>query len=461
MKTTLNLSRFFKACNPSKTLVMGDVVDRQYYIDFSDVRGCKIVEELQRTITRISPDEPTCQLFTGHIGCGKSTELQRLKSELELAGFHVVYFESSQDLDMADIDISDILLSVARQVSISLEEIGIRLQPGYFANLFKEIGDVLQMPITEVEFSMGIAKIGAKAKDSPQMRNQLRQYLEPRTNSILQAINEEVLQRAVQLLKQRGQKGLVVIVDNLDRVDMRPLASGRSQPEYLFIDRGEQLRRLNCHLVYTIPLALIFSKEYAALKNRLGGGISPKVLPMVQVRQRDGRDHEPGMSLLRQLLLTRAFPELSPYERLKLLPELFDSQQTLDRLCRISGGHIRNLLGLLYSCLQRQDPPFSRDCLEAVIKDYRDDLLLAINQEEWELLYEVVHKQTLKGQTEYQRLLRSMFVFEYRDRQGRWFGISPALAETEKVISWKRHNLAEKAISDSLANHPIAKNYTF
>jgi AAA ATPase domain len=228
MRTTLNLSRFYKACNPSYTLNINNVLDRQYYIDFADVRGCKIVEELQRTISRISPDEPTCQLFTGHIGCGKSTELQRLKAELELAGFHVVYFESSQDLDMADIDVSDILLSVARQVSISLEGIDIKLKPGYFTNLFKEVGDFLQSPIelsAQAELSLGIAKITAKTKDSTQLRNQLRQYLEPRTNSILQAINEEVLEKAIEQLKLRGQKGLVVIVDNLDRVDMRPVAS--------------------------------------------------------------------------------------------------------------------------------------------------------------------------------------------------------------------------------------------
>jgi len=30
-------------------------------------------------------------------------------------------------------------------------------------------------------------------------------------------------------------------------------------------------------------------------------------------------------------------------------------------------------------------------------------------------------------------------VFEYRDRVGRWFGISPALAETEKVVNWQRN----------------------
>lgn len=440
MKTTLNLQRFYQACNPSKTLDMSNPLDQQYYIDFSDVRGCKIVEELQRTIVRISPDDPTCQLFTGHIGCGKSTELQRLKTELEYAGFHVVYFESSQDLDMADIDVSDILLSIARQVSSSLEETGVKFKPGFFANLFQEIGDFLQTPIeisTEAEISLGIARITAKTKDSPQMRSQLRQYLEPRTNSILQAINDEVLDKATQQLKQRGKKGLVVIVDNLDRVDMRTLATGRSQPEYLFIDRGEQLRRLRCHLVYTIPLALIFSNEYETLKNRLGGGIPPKVLPMVLVRQRDGSDFPKGMSLLQQLVLARAFPEVSAVKRPELIAELFDRPETLDRLCRISGGHIRNLLGLLYSCLQRQDPPFTLDCLEAVIKDYRDDLLLAIDEHVWQLLFEVVNQQAVKGDSDYQTLLRSMFIFEYRDQAGRWFGISPALAETEKVLASK------------------------
>jgi hypothetical protein len=442
MKTTLNLSRFYKACNPSYTLNMSDALDKHYYIDFSDVRGCKIVEELQRTIIRISPDEPTCQLFTGHIGCGKSTELQRLKAELELSGFHVVYFESSQDLDLADIDVSDILLSVARQVSMSLENIGIKLKPGYFGNLFREIGDFLQSPIElsgQAELSLGIAKITAKTKDSAQLRNQLRQYLEPRTNSILQAINEEILDKAIEQLKARGHKGLVVIVDNLDRVDTRAVASGRSQPEYLFLDRGEQLRRLKCHVVYTIPLALIFSSEYETLKNRLGGGIAPKVLPMVLVRQRDGSDYEPGMSLLRQLVLARAFPEVPWNIRPSMLVELFDNSLTLDRLCRVSGGHIRNLLGLLYSCLQRQDPPFTRDCLEAVVKDYRDDLLLAIDDQEWELLFEVVSQQSIRGEFEYQRFLRSMFVFEYRDPVGRWFGISPALAETDKVLAWQQN----------------------
>lgn len=435
----LHLLTFFKACNPAKTLIVGKPEDRQYYIDFSAVRGGRIIEALGRTITRLSPDEPTCQLFTGHIGCGKSTELFRLKAQLEQHQFHVVYFESSKDLDMADVDISDILLSIARSVSESLESIGICLKPPYFARLFNDIQDFLQTPIElsgQAELSVGIAKITARTKDSPQAREKLRQHLEPRTQGILQAINEEILERAIDELKWRGKRGLVVIVDNLDRVDSSLKPSGRSQPEYLFIDRGSQLRRLKCHVVYTLPLDLMFSNEYEALKNRLGGGVAPKVLPMVPIQLRDGRDFPKGMALLHQLVMARAFPGVEPQARLNLITEVFDHPETLNRLCRISGGHVRNLLGLLYSCLQQEDPPLSRECLEGVIKNYRDDLALAIDHQEWDLLMQVVQQQFVRGEQEYQALLRSMFVYEYRDELGRWFGINPALAETAKYQSF-------------------------
>ncbi|GAB4347457.1 MAG: hypothetical protein Fur0042_13830 [Cyanophyceae cyanobacterium] len=436
----LDLSRFFKACNPAKTLDMGDEGDRKYYIDFAPVRGGKIIGELKRTISRISPEDPTCQLFTGHIGCGKSTELLRLKNELEQEGFYVVYFESSQDLDMADVDISDILLAITHQVSDNLETMGIKLKPSYFSNLFREVGDFLQTPIdlsAEAELSLGIAKLTAKTQDNPKLRNQLRQYLEPRAEGILRAINEEVLARANRELTKRGQQGLVVIVDNLDRVDNRPMPSGRSQPEYLFIDRGAQLRRLNCHVVYTIPLALLFSDEYETLKNRLGGGVAPKVLPMVPARDREGAPFETGMSLLRQAILARAFPDLPEAERLAALDRIFDSQDTLDRLCRVSGGHPRTLLGLVYRCLQQEDPPLTRDSLEHAIRDYRDDLVLSIDNNEWELLLQVAGGEGIRGEEDYQRLLRSMLVYEYRDARGRWFGINPALEETERFQAWK------------------------
>ncbi|MEO1006754.1 MAG: ATP-binding protein, partial [Cyanobacteria bacterium J06638_38] len=162
---TTHLRDFFRACNPAKTLNCKDEQDRRYYIDFSKVRGAEIAEELTKTITWA--DGPTCQLFSGHIGCGKSTELLRLKANLENEGFHVVYFESSQMLEMGDIDVSDMLLAIAHQVSASLKDVSISLSGGYFRNLLQECTDFLNTPIemnAEAEVSLwGIGKLTAKA----------------------------------------------------------------------------------------------------------------------------------------------------------------------------------------------------------------------------------------------------------------------------------------------------------
>lgn len=446
----LDLQRFYKVCNPSYTIAVANSEDKKYYIEFSSVRGGTIVEQLERTISRLSPDEPTCQLFTGHIGCGKSTELLRLQSELEHQGFHVVYFESSKDLDMADVDITDILLSVARQVSESIEKLKIKLQPTGFKALLKGVADVFQTQIdlkadanfpgvgeisasTEGEFSLafGIGKITAKAKDSPNLRSELRQYLEPRTNVILEALNKELLEPATQALKGRGKRGLVVIIDNLDRIHLCAKPTGRLQPEYLFVDRGEQLARLNCHVVYTIPLVLIFSNDLGQLTNRFG--VDPKVLPMVPVHSRDGSECTEGVELLRQMVLARAFPMVQENERYALIGKIFDSPETLDRLCRVSGGHVRNLLQLLYGCLQREDPPLSRETLEKVIVQRRHQLTLAIEPDEWELLKQVSSAKTVSGETKYQILLRSLWVFEYRYGDDYWFDVNPILADAKEL----------------------------
>lgn len=437
----LNLRDFFLASNPAKTINLGNPDDSKYYIDFASVRGGKIIEQLKRTITRLSPDEPTCQLFTGHIGTGKSTELLRLKEELQKEEFHVVYFESSKDLDMADVDITDILLSVARQVSDSLEQIKINLQTARFNALLQGLDDVLKIHLNGdfldlagsnnsdkfkgLSLSYAIGKITEKAKDAPNLRSQLRQYLEPRTNLIFEVINQELLEPAIHELKKHNKAGLVVIIDNLDRVDISLKPTGRRQPEYLFVDRGEQLKKFNCHVVYTIPLVLIFSNNLGQLTSRFG--VDPKVLPMVPVRLRDGSDCLEGLDLLRKMVIKRAFPNLNGQDNLELVMEVFDTQETLDRVCRVSGGHVRNLLQLIYSCVQEEDPPLTRTILEKVIRQRRHQLTLAINSEEWELLQQVAKFKTVSGESKYQMLLRSLWVFEYRYRDDYWFDINPIL----------------------------------
>ncbi|MGV0105169.1 hypothetical protein NSTCB13_03881 [Nostoc sp. DSM 114160] len=136
--------------------------------------------------------------------------------------------------------------------------------------------------------------------------------------------------------------------------------------------------------------------------------------------------------LLQQMVMARAFPDVSWEQSRNLITEVFDNSDTLERLCRVSGGHLRNLLMLLFRCLQQEDPPLSRECVDRVIKQRRNELTLAITPDEWEVLREVAQKKSLRGHERYELLLRSMFVFEYRNEDGSWFDINPILAEAKE-----------------------------
>ena len=446
----VDYKRFFKATDPSKTLLADSAEDKKYYIDFSTVRGGKVVEDLKDNISLFSDGQPTCQLFPGHIGCGKSTEILQLKQQLEGEGFHVVYFESSQDMEMGDVDLTDILLAIARRVVDSLEKVKIKTEAKGFRAMLNGAVKILTTEIelsTEVDvpgvgkieantsgefsLSMGIGKLSAKTKDSPDMRSKLRGYMEPKTNGLLDLINNEILVPAISDLKKMGKEGIVVIVDNLDRVDDSPKPWGRPQTEYLFVDRAEQLRKLQCHVVYTMPLALRFSRDYGTLTARFM--TDPIVLPMVPVVRRDGSPHQEGISLLRQMILSRVMPDNTETERLNAINQVFDSIETLDRLCFASGGHVRNIMRLLNDALRKQRGlPVTLEVLEDTIRKRRNELVLSIDDEEWKLLRQVNSTKKVVGDVGYQTLIRSMYVYEYQDENGSWFEVNPVLATAQE-----------------------------
>ncbi|MBP0000592.1 MAG: AAA family ATPase [Cyanobacteria bacterium SID2] len=435
-----DISKVYRACNPSQTLDVNCPNERAYYVDLSVARGEDITSELDASITLFSPEEPTCQLLAGHVGCGKSTELRCLQASLQRQGFHVVYFESSQDLDMADLDVGDILLAIARQVSESLGEVSDRITSGTLVTMLKTANQLLTTEIPSLNGTANasslryqLKRLSAKTHGRPDLREQLRQYLEPRIQTFLDALNREFLDAAVKTLREQGKQGLAILVDNLDRIEMTQKPWGRSQPEYLFVDRGDRLCKLNCHVVYTIPLSLLFSRELSRLT--LSFGVDPKVLPMVSVKRRNGTRFASGLARLRQMVLARAFPYESPRDRLKLASAMFDSTTTLDRLCYASGGHVRNLLRLLHRQIEKEQQfPLSRSSLDAAIRERRDRLLLSLTSEERQLLRHVSQTKQISGNEVYQTLIRSMLVFEYRDEDGAWFDVNPLLLAKVKLI---------------------------
>ena len=458
----IDISQFAKAIDPSRTLVVSDPDDREYYIDFASVRGGAIVEKVRNRIAKLSPDDPTCSLFSGHIGCGKSTELQNLKEQLEAEGFFVVYFASTDDLEVSDVDIIDVLLVIAKQISEQLDALdALEIPAPGLRGLLKRTADILNTEIDvsgklgvgdvkigdvkvggaqvgfdtgkrAVTLGAGIGSLTVKAKGDAGLRAKLNQYLGPQKIELLNAINAELLEPAIAQLKARGYRGLVAIVDNLDRIDRSIKAFGKGQQEYLFVDQGSYLNELNCHTIYTMPLSLMFSSEYGNLTQRFPH--APERLPMVRIAMREGGENASGLEKLKQMVLARIFPMSNETERRSRVGEIFAEVETFDRLCRLSGGHVRGLLKLMLQWIEEEmQLPLTADSLEGAVREQCDNETCSVSDAEWELLARVRETQEVSDDEGYEKLIRSRIVFEYRDKRGSWYAVNPILLEAGKL----------------------------
>jgi hypothetical protein len=450
---SLTPQQFFRATNPAKTLDISKEPDKHYYIDFSSVRGEEMIADLKDKITW--SEDFTCHLFTGHLGCGKSTELYRLKSELEAEDYHVIYFEATDDLDMGNVEVSDILLAIARRTAQELETLMKQAENGWQGVmqqakklLFTEIKlDVKTGEIPGVgKFELGvdfddnvsvglstiIGEIKAQTRKNTNLQDRLRNYLEPKTDGLLDVLNQGLFQPIHELLTATGKGGLVILMDGLDKLINVEKSPGKTQSAYLYADRGNDLSRLCCHLIYTMPLALCYCDDYPIIQQKFK--TTPIVLPMIRVKDREGQPNQAGMDKLYQMVLARAFPNLSESERLSKLTEIFDGEEPLKQLCEVSGGHVRNLLLILHNWIVKEKKfPLSLQGLNSVVVNQVAGQKAQITPDEWELLNKINQTKELSGDKDYSKLIRTLLVYEYRDDQGAWYEVNPILFRTGKI----------------------------
>lgn len=370
-----DIARVYQQCDPARPLQAGD----PRYMPLTGVRGPgDLVTRLANAIRR--SDSPVHLLFAGHRGGGKSTELLRLKHELsnppEVAGgFFVVYFEADdEDVDVNDIDFPDLLLAIIRQVGMALRQrVQEELRPRWLNRFLDEARSLLgnEVEFQKLELDAKIAKFTAAIKSSPEARREIRKVLEPNVSNLIQAANDLLLD-AVTRLRSKGFRDLVLIVDNLDCIVLRDIPdSPFNTHEQLFINRGTQLAQLRSHVVYTLPISMVFSPRATALVTVFNR--RPDVLPMVRVIERGGTDCLAGMEAMRDVVSKRLQAAGVQQER------AFDSVETLNYLCRMSGGHIRNLLILLRSsCDWLADLPVTRDAFEQSVRGMSNDFERAL-----------------------------------------------------------------------------------
>lgn len=419
---------------------------KEAYVDCQEVRGrWDVIRELGKKIVRSK--KPTCQLYSGHRGVGKSTELVRLREYLEQQKFFVVYFAADeQDIEPQDVEYADILFACTRHL---VEEIKLK-NHNPLLNWMKDRWESLKdLALTEVSFEglsleqqiSQFSKITANLKAVPDKRREMRRKINANTPSLVEALND-FIREAQKVLPTGRDQGLVVIVDNLDRIAETQDEGKLTNYDEIYLNRSEMLRGLDCHVIYTVPIAMVYSERATRLEDNYD---KPDVLPMIMVRNPDGSNNEAGLAKLREIICRRI--QLIDPKLVQTLdgavsgidtPPVFDSPETLNRLCLMSGGHVRNLMQMIQRSIDWIDElPITADAVQIAIEEQRETYLNTIQDYQWETLAKVCADKFAENNPDHLRLLFNRCLLEYRyyDDRGklhRWRDIHPLIEEIEQ-----------------------------
>ncbi|MEA5465077.1 ATP-binding protein [Leptothoe sp. PORK10 BA2] len=404
------LKNIYNSFDPFEPLQAGDPV----YVNCSQVRGEEdILIDVGRQITYA--DRITHQLYTGHRGAGKSTELLRLQASLVEKGYQVVYFAAEEaDIDPEDVQYTDILLACTRNLLNALkgDETPIK---SWLRSRKTELIDALQSEVAlgdEIGVDVPFTKLTTTLKVSPTARAQIRKIVEPHTPSLINALNAFITE-AMQQTPQQTTDKLVLIVDSLDRIPPIKRENESSNHEQIFVDRSEQLKMLGCHVIYTVPISLVYSKRGADLRDIYDAEIP--VLPMVMVRHQDGTVCEPGLAVMRDLVRQRVFDDNGLANTTQLVGDVFDDPETLDQMCLMSGGHMRNLMQMAQEAIKQSDRlPITKRAARLAVTKARNVYRNTVNDDQWALLATVHKTKEILNDQAHRNLLFNRCILEYR-----------------------------------------------
>jgi len=367
----------------------------------------------------------------GASGWGKSTELLRLKADLEKKGCLVVYFAADEDdIDPEDVQYTDILLACTRHLLKELSFADPKPLFGWIGSLGDDLKDLAQTEIsfTDLKIEAPIqlfAKLTATIRAIPTERKKIRDKVNPHTIALLTALNEFIADAKRKL--PAGKTHLVAIADNLDRIVPIPQEHGRTNHDEIFVDRAQQLQGLDCHVIYTIPISMVYSSRATDLRDIYG---DLRVLPMIMVQTPDGQTNAAGVDKIIEIIRRR----IQPFEPKAVLEsEIFSSAEGLQKLCLFSGGHVRNLMLLVRSAINYVDAlPIADEAIQRAITQARKTFRRTVEHDEWVLLAKVADSKQIDNADEYRKLLfnRCVLQYEYFDKEGElqpWYDVHPLI----------------------------------
>jgi energy-coupling factor transporter ATP-binding protein EcfA2 len=358
-----------------------------------------------------SPKNKSYNLFCGHRGCGKSTELRRLSRFLHQKNlFFVIFLDSVAELDTNNLQYSDVLLALATKLLSKLKDNNIKVDKIFLDNLnqwFSEriiksekLKDFSAEVAADVEAKGGIpflaklsARLTGKIKSGATYKEEIRQEMKNSFSDFAFAFNQLITAVGNALEKASKGKKLLFIIDGTDRLNTE-------DSHRLFIKDVNQMQQIEANFIYCAPIHLLYEG------NQVQQGFTQFILPMIKIfHEKSLEKYDAGYEVMRKIVYKRA------------AKELFESEAIVDLLIENSGGNPRDLLKLLHYALRESDMErFTGDNVKKAVSNLAMDYRMFLNTEDYKILYRIDHNQNVDENSEQiRKLLYNLAILQYNN----------------------------------------------
>ncbi len=351
--------------------------------------------------------------FSGHRGCGKSTELLHLLTSAQIQKkYWPINFSIREEADIIDIDFRDVLLAIGGRLFREYRRRGGQLPDQLLKELNnwkgrveKEISTILEGRVSNIELGASIdaffANAGLKMKLEPATRVELRQVVETDITGLIAIINH-----IATAIYSREHLIPLVLIDDMDKPDLE-------RARAIFHDRREIMMQPNCAIVYTVSSALFYSKEFDSIRDQA------LFLPNINLHPPMEPDshHEQGYETLRRFVHVRMDRNLV-------------EDGALDEAITYSGGVFREMARIMRTAIgrarRRKAACMDSEDVEWAATEIRNEYRRILDKDDLKLLKKVLENNRLEYNERLTPLLQLLALLEYRNGEN-WCDVHPVL----------------------------------
>ncbi len=316
-------------------------------------------------------------LFSGFRGSGKTTELKRMKKDLEGKGYFVLMADALDYINPAGIiEISDLLIALAGAFNDQLETtLGINVaHESYWTHLRNFLNT--RVKFTEIGLSSEVGiDVKAELKASPSFRKEVQDRLKNHLSG-LKAETDKFFEDGVKRIEaSTGKTKIVFIIDSLEQIrgSLTDETDVLNSVQNLFSSHFEKLKIPYVQMVYTVPPWLKFR-----VKRISAAGVLTMISSVKQWEKDTRKAYPAGTTALRNMLRRRFGQDH--------MTQLFGPDNRLvDQLIDNCGGHFRDLLLLCRQVILRArklpNLPVTQAIIDHAINEVRREFLPLANQD--------------------------------------------------------------------------------